>query len=669
MKMVSRVAWRGVVTFFLVLAGFLASVAFLAETAPVSKGRETFLLLYVWCFFLFLLCYRLFPDSLPAWVQWGVILGASILARLVLLPTPPLDDVNRYVWDGYVFNHGVNPYLLSPDDPRLSHLAEQLPEVWLGMKHKTATACYPPLATLLFSLGASINPSLFLFKVLVLWFDLATTAALGLMLRAKGLHLRRLILYAFNPLVLVFVAGEGHLDPIQGFFLILALFLMALEKQALGFLTLGCAVGTKYFSGVVAPFLVQGRNWKQFLFLLIVPLLSYVPFWETGLNLFGSLGDFVTYYSFNGPIHWILTRFLGRAASLAGLVVLLSLLLWIIFLLQHDPLRSAYLAMGSVLVCMPILNPWYLLWLTPFLTLFPSRGWLYLHLAVVPGSHLASLGLAQQSTYWLLLEFLPFAALLLWDTFARSRKDSGVSYPAVRRLSIVIPTFNEQGVLGRCLQALSTTQMEVKEVIVADGGSTDGTVQEARDWGALVVQSRKGRGVQIREGVRLATGDAVLVLHADTILRDGAVQRLISALHRNPGAMGGALGMEYEESSLRFKALASLNNMRARLVGISFGDQGQFFRREPVEALGGFPSFMLMEDVELSMRLRGAGPVLFVPKGVTVSPRRWEQRSFVGGALKIIRLVVMFLIQRRLGLLDPFCETFHKRYYGHGPSR
>lgn len=654
--------------FLLALAGFLASTGLLAWKAPVSHGKEAFLVLYAASFLCFLACYCLFPESLPTWAQWTIVLGTSILARFFFIHTTPLDDLNRYIWDGYVFNHGWNPYLTYPDDPRLHELGEQLPEVWPGIKHRRATACYPPLATLLFSLGAWISPTLLFFKVLVLSLDIATIPVVGLILKARGLSLKRLILYSFNPLVLIFVAGEGHLDPIQGFFLMFALFLITSRKDRLGFLALGCAAMSKYFSLVAAPFLMNRANWRSALLIFLIPFLSYLPFWGTEARLFTSLGDFVTYYSFNDPLNWVFRQFMGDY-SLVGLALVLAACLGVVFLLEHEPLRAVYLAMGSVLVCMPILNPWYLLWITPFLPVFPSRGWLYLHLAIVPASHMASLGLAPQSTPWILVEFVPLGGLLLWDTFFRRKSHSNSCFPSVKSLSVVIPVLNEQDSLGRCLQGLSS-QPHISEVIVADGGSSDGTPKEAQMRGAKLVISQRGRGLQIKSGVRKARGDAVLVLHADCLLGDGIPARILEALNQNPQAWGGALGMSYEGGSLRLKALAALNNLRARLIGISFGDQGQFFRREPLEALGGFPQFMLMEDIELALRLRESGAVLFLPKGVKVSPRRWKKEPFLPSSLKIFWLVASFLAQRRLGLLDESCAGFYKRYYGKkGPNK
>lgn len=640
----------------------MASVAILARVAPVAEGGRYFLGLYTICFFFFLQSYRTFPHRLPIWMQWGIILGVSILSRLLLLPSPALDDVNRYIWDGYIFNRGFNPYLMNPDDARLLELGSELPDIWSGIKHRTATACYPPLATLLFSLAARIEPSLLFFKILVLSFDLATILVLGALLRVRGLPLRRLILYALNPLVLVFVAGEGHLDPIQGFFLVLALFFVAKDRSGWGFLSLGCAVVSKYFSLFTVPFVLNARNVKKVPLLLLVPALSYLPFWGTGLNLFSSLKDFVTYYTFNGPVQILLHTILGGSVWMF-LVVLLGISLAVVFLLEHDSLRSAYLAIGCVLVFMPILNPWYLLWITPFLPLFASRAWLYLHLAIVPASHLASLGLVEQSTPWLLFEYLPFAGLLFWDAFFARGRLSELRFPPASTLSVVVPTFNEKKNLVRCLQALSR-QSSVTEVIVADAGSTDGSIEEAERLGALVVRAAKGRGIQIRAGVDRARGDIVLVLHADCVLREGVAERIVTSLGQNPSAVGGALGMDYMEASFRKRALAWLNNAKARWPKISFGDQGQFFRRQALESVGGFPPLMLMEDVELSMRLRGIGDVIFLRQGILVSGRRWDQGNFGSAFLGTVWLVLLFLFQRRLGLMDPSGSSYYHRYYG-----
>lgn len=111
-----------------------------------------------------------------------------------------------------------------------------------------------------------------------------------------------------------------------------------------------------------------------------------------------------------------------------------------------------------------------------------------------------------------------------------------------------------------------------------------------------------------------------------------------------------------------------LNALRARFFGVGFGDQGQFFRREALEGADGFPALALMEDVELSLRLREAGETLCLGGGVTASGRRWAGPGFGGKAAGVVAMCLGYLAARRLGLADVTGRRYFRRYYGREPE-
>jgi glycosyltransferase involved in cell wall biosynthesis len=203
----------------------------------------------------------------------------------------------------------------------------------------------------------------------------------------------------------------------------------------------------------------------------------------------------------------------------------------------------------------------------------------------------------------------------------------------------------------------------VTEIIVADGGSRDNTSDKAREGGALVLQAPKGRGSQIKRGIEASRGDLIWVLHADCVPKPGAAERILATLNERREMVGGALGMEFSGPGWKSGLIARLNNARARWAAIAFGDQGQFFRREVLPEMGGFPNMMLMEDVELSMRLKECGPVCFLPRGVVVSGRRWERKGFTGNTLRVLRLCAAYLVARRLGTASGRDRRFYELYY------
>jgi rSAM/selenodomain-associated transferase 2 len=261
-----------------------------------------------------------------------------------------------------------------------------------------------------------------------------------------------------------------------------------------------------------------------------------------------------------------------------------------------------------------------------------------------------------------LIEYLPFYGLLLVGLFRGGFLLRDKSYPAPRCISVVIPTLNESESLMRCLESLKN-RTALNEIIVADGGSIDGTPEIAAKLGARVVESPKGRGLQIRKGVESATCDVVVILHADCAAQKGVFKRILAKLESDPYPVGGAVGMQFEKSTPKTRVIAFFNNLRMFLTGISFGDQAQFFRTEALAASGGFPSMMLMEDVELSLCLKEVGRLVFLRKGILASGRRWLGNGFKGNLITVFHLFPRYLIERRFLLNNTLKRNYYDIYY------
>jgi rSAM/selenodomain-associated transferase 2 len=245
----------------------------------------------------------------------------------------------------------------------------------------------------------------------------------------------------------------------------------------------------------------------------------------------------------------------------------------------------------------------------------------------------------------------------------KSRSTGSDSYRPVRNISAVVPTLNEGSCIRECITSL-LDQPQITEIIVSDGGSVDNTGALSTDSGARFIQSRHlGRGFQIFDGILHTSGDVILIIHADCQLTNGAAKRIINALNKAPLLAGGSFGMAFASRKHRLGLIAFLNNLRALLTGISFGDQGQFFRRDTLERIGGFPRQMLMEDVELSLRLKKAGKLAFLPRGILVSPRRWETGSFAPRTIQVLHLFSRYLLMRRKGCIEKMANEYYRRYY------
>ena len=187
-------------------------------------------------------------------------------------------------------------------------------------------------------------------------------------------------------------------------------------------------------------------------------------------------------------------------------------------------------------------------------------------------------------------------------------------------LSIILPTLNEAPHLAATLAAARDDG--VKEIIVVDGGSTDTTREVAAAHADLVISAARGRSVQMNAGAARATGDILLFLHADTLLPAGfaaAVQAACTAAD----VVGGRFDVALEPSSPLLWLTETLINLRSRLSRLATGDQAIFVRRDAFVRLGGYAAIPLMEDLELSRRLKRAGRIACLRTRVTTSSRRW----------------------------------------------
>jgi uncharacterized protein len=192
-------------------------------------------------------------------------------------------------------------------------------------------------------------------------------------------------------------------------------------------------------------------------------------------------------------------------------------------------------------------------------------------------------------------------------------------------ISIVIPALNEADSLGRTLETCRDPQ--VLEVIVVDGGSEDETTAIAESHGASVLTvPRPGRGIQLNAGSRLAEGEILLFLHADTRLPNGFAAEIVRLLAREGTAMGAfSLGIAGDGFTLRL--IERVANFRSRCLSLPYGDQAFFLTSEAFRRAGGFPEIEIMEDFAFVRRLADTGSIAISPLQVATSARRWRKRG------------------------------------------
>lgn len=195
--------------------------------------------------------------------------------------------------------------------------------------------------------------------------------------------------------------------------------------------------------------------------------------------------------------------------------------------------------------------------------------------------------------------------------------------PAV---SVIVPTLNEEQSIGRTLEALTNASANI-EVIVVDGGSHDATTEIARRWGARIITSARGRGIQMHSGALVAQAQTLLFLHADTIVSMDAIDGIIELLARDQSAVGGNCDVRFSGDSLAARLMTWLYPKLER-IGLCYGDSGIFVRASVYAEIGGFKPFAIFEDVDLVSRLRKRGRMVHLPIVVVTSSRRFEKRSF-----------------------------------------
>jgi rSAM/selenodomain-associated transferase 2 len=223
-------------------------------------------------------------------------------------------------------------------------------------------------------------------------------------------------------------------------------------------------------------------------------------------------------------------------------------------------------------------------------------------------------------------------------------------------LSIVIPTLNEAAALERLLPHLAHTCPEA-EAIVVDGGGTDGTQELVRRFpGVRLIEASRGRARQMNAGAGAAGGSTILFLHADTVLPPDAPHAIEDAL-RVPGVVGGRFDVRFDNPRAIFTLIATMMNRRSRLTRICTGDQAIFVRRQIFEALGGYPDIPLMEDIELSRRLKRRGRIACLRQRVTTSARKWEREG-------VLRTIALMWALRLLYWAGVEPARLHGWYYG-----
>ena len=403
---------------------------------------------------LMLAAWRAVAAGGPA--AFRVMLAAAVGFRLIAaMGSPSLsDDVYRYVWDGRVQAAGHHPYRFAPADPARSDLRDV--DVYPRINHPELPTIYPPLAEMLFAALSLAKLGVTGFKVAFALLDLGVIWALVRLLRALRLPRDRVVLYAWNPLAVIEIAGSGHVEPAGILLVVLALALIVEGKAARAGAALGGAIQAKLLPLLLIPGFVRRMKSRAVLAMLAVVVVTTAPYavrgpwfgggvvayahrWEHGAVLFAGVRRFFERVDaaphLKAAIGWAQARW-GSAGSglwdvmyrmvwpqeLARATVLFLALGWAVaqsFRPRLDAVQEARLALGGAILIAPTLHPWYVLWVLPLAAAQAAGGWL-LFGALVPLQYLAGAGDVPWTIRLLIL--VPALAWMTRDALLRFRK-------------------------------------------------------------------------------------------------------------------------------------------------------------------------------------------------------------------------------------------------------
>jgi hypothetical protein len=297
---------------------------------------------------------------------FGLVLAGIWHVAFLQQPAGTDDDVHRYVWDGRLQRLGYNPYLVVPSDPAVRglHTAETR-----NLNNPNLPSPYPPGAQLFFRAVTTVHESVGTFKRAFLLCDFAIVLILLDVLRTSRKATHLVLAYAWNPLLAVEVAGSGHIDIVGALLLVVSVAALQRRWRPIAAIALALAIAVKFLPIVLLPLYWKRIRIRDAALAAVIVAIQYVPFLDHGRVPTGSLGTYVQTFRFNGPVFAILGR-VAPPQLLAGFAVLVGLLTatWI----RRASAAWSYDAfawpMAASLLCAPVVFPWYLLWVLPFLT-------------------------------------------------------------------------------------------------------------------------------------------------------------------------------------------------------------------------------------------------------------------------------------------------------------
>ncbi len=305
------------------------------------------------------------PEFPKRVIVFGLALSALWHFQFLRMAPGLDDDIHRYVWDGRVQRLGYSPYIVVPNDAALAGLHTTETRT---LNNPEVPSPYPAGAQLFFRAVTSIHESTFALKVAFVVCDLAIVFVLLDVLRCTRQGEHWVLAYAWHPLLAIEVAGSGHVDIVGVLLLLVSAAALLRRWRAIAAMSFGLAVAVKFLPIVLLPLYWKRIRMRDGALVAIVLGLLYVPFLNHGQIPIGSLGTYVQRFRFNDPVFATLER-VTAPQVVAGLAVLVGFLtaIWMRRKSAEGSLDAFAWPMAASLLCAPVVYPWYMLWLLPFI--------------------------------------------------------------------------------------------------------------------------------------------------------------------------------------------------------------------------------------------------------------------------------------------------------------
>ena len=389
------------------LGAILLVSLFICSRNFSKMGEPSFLVPMGVASIAYLLAIREFFSS-PGFPRHVVVIGLLLAAlwhfQFLWMPPGPDDDIHRYVWDGRVQRLGYDPYRVVPGDPAFSALHTSETRT---LNNPDVPSPYPAGAELFFRVVTTIHESTFAMKVAFALCGFAIGLVLLDVLRRSGQGMHWVLAYAWHPLLATEVSGSGHIDIVGILLLLVSFAALGRRWRAVAAVTFGLAIAVKLLPIVLLPLYWKRVRVRDGILTIMVVGLLYVPFLKRGWIPIGSLGAYVQRFRFNDPVFATLER-VAAPQLVAALAVLVGFLIAIRLRSRSPALSSDAFAwpMAGSLLCAPVVYPWYMLWMLPFLRSLSTLPIIIWTASIIPTYvvwHLRTLGRPWLVPDWVML--------------------------------------------------------------------------------------------------------------------------------------------------------------------------------------------------------------------------------------------------------------------------